>query len=202
MAGEGLTVDAITQVLNAIGQGEPHAAEQLLPLVYDELRRLAAQKLGNERPGQTLQPTALVHEAYLRLVDSGGASAPQRSWDGRGHFFAAAAEAMRRILVEGARRKKCGKHGGDRRRLDLEEHDVPVRPPPDEILALDESLTRLAGEDPEAVRVVELHFFAGLSIEEVAEVLGVSRATAYRQWAYARAWLRCVIGGKGEAPAW
>ena len=192
----------VTRILSAVEQGDPHAAAQLLPLVYDELRKLAAAKLADERPGQTLQATALVHEAYLRLVDSGGASAPQSSWDGRGHFFAAAAEAMRRILVEGARRKKRGKHGGDRQRVDLEEYDVPVRPPPDEILALDESLTRLAGEDLAAAQVVQLHFFAGLSIEEVAEVLGVSRATAYRQWAYARAWLRCDIGGEGEAPAW
>jgi RNA polymerase sigma factor (TIGR02999 family) len=193
----------VTRILSAAVQGDPHAADRLLPLVYDELRRLAAQRLAQEKPGQTLQPTALVHEAYLRLV-----AAPRQGegeeiqWDTRGHFFAAAAEAMRRILVESARRKKRAKHGGDRQRVDLDEQDVPVRPPPDEIVALDEALTRLVGEDPEAAKVVQLHFFAGLSIEQAAEALGVSRATAYRQWAYARAWLRCAIGGEGDAPAW
>jgi RNA polymerase sigma factor (TIGR02999 family) len=186
----------LSQILHAIAEGDPNAASQLLPLVYEELRKLAAQKLARETPGQTLQPTALVHEAYLRLV---GADEDQH-WDGRGHFFAAAAEAMRRILVESARRKKRAKHGGDHQRVDLHDQDVPVRPPPEEILALDEALTRLAEEDPEAARVVQLHFFAGLSIEQVAEGLGVSRATAYRQWSYARAWLRCAIGG--DAPAW
>src|SRR5262245_48093660 len=193
----------VAGVLSALEQGDPHAAGQLLPLVYDELRKLAAQKLAQEKPGQTLQPTALVHEAYLRLV-----AAPLREqesdtpWDSRGHFFAAAAEAMRRILVEQARRKKRAKHGGDLQRVELHDQEVPVRPPPDEIVALDEALTRLAEEDPEAARMVQLHFFAGLSIEQAAEALGVSRATAYRQWAYARAWLRCAIGGAGDAPAW
>jgi RNA polymerase sigma factor (TIGR02999 family) len=187
----------VTRILAAIEQGDPHAAEHLLPLVYDELRRLAAQRLAQEKPGQTLQPTALVHEAYLRLVDVEQA----RNWDSRGHFFAAAAEAMRRILVESARRKKRGKHGGHLKRLALEDRDVPVEPPPDDILALDDALTRLAEKDPEAARVVQLHFFAGLSIEQVAETLGVSRATAYRQWAYARARLRSAIdGGGGGAP--
>jgi len=186
----------VTQILEAIEQGDPHAAEQLLPLVYDELRRLAAQRLAQEKPGQTLQPTALVHEAYLRLVDVDQA----RHWDHRGHFFAAAAEAMRRILVESARRKKRGKHGGDLQRLALEDRDVPVPPPADDILALDDALTRLEETDPEAARVVQLHFFAGLPIEQVAETLGVSRATAYRQWAYARARLRSAIGG-GEGGA-
>jgi len=188
----------VTRILTAIEQGDPSAAGQLLPLVYDELRKLAAQKLAHETPGQTLQPTALVHEAYLRLVGEG--EGPH--WDNRGHFFAAAAEAMRRILVEGARRKKRAKHGGSRQRVDLDDQDVPVRPPPEEILALDEALARLAQEDREAARVVQLHFFAGLSIEQAAEALGLSRATAYRQWAFARAWLRCVIGGAGDAPAW
>jgi RNA polymerase sigma factor (TIGR02999 family) len=188
----------VTRILSAIHQGDPQAASQLLPLVYDELRKLAAQKLAQETPGQTLQPTALVHEAYLRLVGED----EERHWDSRGHFFAAAAEAMRRILVESARRKQRGKHGGDRRRVDLEERDTPAPSPPDEILALDEALPRLAQEDPAAAQVVRLHFFAGLSIERAAEVLGVSRATAYRQWAYARAWLRCAIGeGEDEAPA-
>jgi RNA polymerase sigma factor (TIGR02999 family) len=182
-----------TRILSAIEQGDTSAAEQLLPLVYDELRRLAAQRLAQEKPGQTLQPTALVHEAYLRLVDVEQA----RHWDSRGHFFAAA-EAMRRILVESARRKKRGKHGGHLQRLALEDRDVPVPPPADDVLALDDALTRLAEADPEAARVVQLHFFAGLSIEQVAEMLGVSRATAYRQWAYARARLRSAIDG-GEA---
>ena len=175
----------------------PQSASELLPLVYEELRKLAAHKLANEAPGQTLQPTALVHEAWLRLSGNGN-----QDWDGRGHFFAAAAEAMRRILVESARRKKRIKHGGDHRRVDLEDHDVPVRPPPEEILALDEALTRLEKEDPAAKQVVQLHFFAGLSIEQTAAALGISRATAYRQWAFARAWLRCALGGEGEAPAW
>jgi RNA polymerase sigma factor (TIGR02999 family) len=188
----------VTRILDSFAQGDPNAASQLLPLVYDELRRLAAQKLAHETPGQTLQPTALVHEAYLRLVGPEGGP----HWDSRGHFFAAAAEAMRRILVESARRKKRLKHGADRVQVDLQEQDVPVRPPDDQILALDEALTRFAAEDPEAARVVQLHFFAGLSIEQVAEATGVSRATAYRQWSYARAWLRVTIGDDGEAPAW
>jgi RNA polymerase sigma factor (TIGR02999 family) len=193
----------VTRILSAIEQGDPHAASQLLPLVYDELRKLAAQKLAHETPGQTLQPTALVHEAYLRLVASPpGEQREEPPWDSRGHFFAAAAEAMRRILVESARRKKRVKHGGEFQRVDLDDRDVPVQPPPDEILALDEALVRLAGEDPEAAKVVQLHFFAGLSIEQAAEALGTSRATAYRHWNFARAWLRCAIGGEGDAPAW
>src|SRR5262245_56707392 len=163
----GLTMDAISEVLNAIGQGDPHAASQLLPLVYDELRQLAAQKLAHESPGQTLQPTALVHEAYLRLVASGEGAAPRDpSWDGRGHFFAAAAEAMRRILVDNARRKQSSKHGGHLERVDLLGHDVSVEPPPEEVLALDQALTQLAAEDPAAAQVVQMHFFAGLPIEQ------------------------------------
>ena len=186
----------VTCILSAIEQGDPQAGEQLLPLVYDELRKLAAARLADEKPGHTFQPTALVHEAYLRLV----AGEQRQDWDGRGHFFAAAAEAMRRILVDNARRKKRGKHGGQHQRLSLEDRDVPVQPPADDILALDDALTRLADTDPEAARVVQLHFFAGLPIEEVAHMLGVSRATAYRQWAYARARLRSAIdGGGGEA---
>jgi RNA polymerase sigma factor (TIGR02999 family) len=184
----------ISRILSGIEQGDEQAAQQLLPLVYDELRTLAAQKLARENPGQTLQPTALVNEAYLRLVG-------EQKFDGRGHFFAAAAEAMRRILVETARRKKRLKRGGNLHRVDLDDHDVPVRPAAEEIVELDEALTQLAEEDPEAVRVVQLHFFAGLSIEQAAEALGVSRATAYRQWTYARAWLRCRIG-TGDGPAW
>jgi RNA polymerase sigma factor (TIGR02999 family) len=186
----------VTQILEAVANGDPQAAAQLLPLVYDELRRLAAARLGQEPPGHTLQPTALVHEAYLRLV--GTADEPR--WNSRGHFFAAASEAMRRILVESARRKARIKHGGGLQRVDLEADDVPVRPPAEEILALDEALTRLAEDDPDASRVVHLHFFAGLSIEEAAEALGISRAMAYRQWTYARAWLRCAIGG--DRPTW
>jgi RNA polymerase sigma factor (TIGR02999 family) len=188
----------VTHILDALASGDRQAAAQLLPLVYDELRRLAAHKLAQEKPGQTLQPTALVHEAYLRLVGT----ADQGRWNSRGHFFGAAAQAMRRILVESARRKQRVKHGGELQRLDLEEFDVPVTPPPEELLALEEALTRLAAEDAEAARIVDLHFFAGLSIDEVADALGVSRATVYRQWAYARAWLRCQLRGEGNAPAW
>ena len=190
-------MNEVTQALDAINQGDPGAA-QLLPLIYAELRRLAAAYLAREAPGHTLQPTALVHEAYLRLVGT----ADERHWNDRGHFFRAAAQAMRRILVDSARRKQRLKHGGAAQKLELEEHDVPVAPPPEELLALDEALTRLATEDADAARVVDLHFFAGFSIEEAAEVLGVSRATAYRQWAYARAWLHAELGGEGNAPAW
>lgn len=185
----------VTELLAAITDGDPRAAADLLPIVYDELRQLAAQKLAAEAPGQTLQPTALVHEAYLRLVGD-------QTFDSRGHFFAAAAEAMRRILVDNARRRKAVKHGGDFQRVELEDHGLPVRPVPDEIIAVDEALTRLTAEDPAAAQIVQLHFFAGLSIDQAAEVLGVSRATAYRQWSFARAWLRCAIGGDGDAPAW
>jgi RNA polymerase sigma factor (TIGR02999 family) len=194
----------VTQILHAIEQGDPQAASQLLPLIYDELRRLAAQKLAHETPGQTLQPTALVHEAYLRLVGAG----EQPHWAGRGHFLAAAAEAMRRILVENARRKQRSKRGGGRKRVDLAEQHEPVTPSPveqlaldEDILALDQALPRLAEEDAATAEVVRLHFFAGLSIEQVAEVLGVSRATAYRQWAYARAWLRDAMSGGEEETA-
>jgi RNA polymerase sigma factor (TIGR02999 family) len=164
----------------------------LLPVVYAELRQLAAARLARENPGLTLQPTALVHEAYLRLVG-------EQRFEGHGHFFAAAAEAMRRILVENARRKGRAKRGGDHQRVDLRGCAEIGDSPPDETLALDEALTRLATEDPEAAQVVQLHFFAGLSIEQAAEALGVSRATAYRQWSYARVWLRCAMDGGGEA---
>lgn len=191
----------LTQILSAVERGDRQASEQLLPLVYEELRKLAARKLAGERPGQTLQPTALVHEAYLRLI--GGDD--EACWDGRGHFYAAAAEAMRRILVDAARRKHRVKHGGDRKRAVLEDCDPPAGPGADEIVAsdeelvaLDDALTRLAEDDPEAARVVQLHFFAGLSIERVAEMIGVSRATAYRQWSFARAWLRSVMD-EGDA---
>jgi RNA polymerase sigma factor (TIGR02999 family) len=174
----------VTRILSAIEQGDPHAAEQLLPLVYDELRRLAAQKMAQERPGQTLDATGLVHEAYLRLV---GAEQGQQ-WTGHGHFFAAAAQAMRNILVDNARRKQRNKHGGGRHRVALDEA-LPARPDDDGLLALDEALSRLAAEDPEAAHVVQLRYFAGLSIEDAARALGISRAYAYRQWTFARAWL-------------
>ncbi len=181
----------VTRILSAIEQGDPSAAEQLLPLVYDELRKLAAQKLSRESPGQTLQATALVHEAYIRLVDT--EQAPH--WSSRGHFFAAAAEAMRRILVDSARRKQAQKHGGDWRRLPLDEVDLATWGTPEELLALDEALEKLAGEDLQAAQVVKLRLFAGLSMDRAAEAIGVSRATAYRQWTYARAWLRSEIRG-------
>jgi RNA polymerase sigma factor (TIGR02999 family) len=181
----------VTRILSAIEQGDPQAAEQLLPLVYEELRKLAGQRLAQEKPGQTLQATALVHEAYLRLVGSEwGSSAP--AWNSRGHFFAAAAEAMRRILVENARRKKRHRHGGGRRRVSL--RDVPaLERAPEDVLALDDALTRLAAEDPAAAELVKLRFYAGLSVEEAADALGVSRAQGYRHWSYARAWLRCAL---------
>jgi RNA polymerase sigma factor (TIGR02999 family) len=189
----------VTQILDAAAAGDPQAADQLLPLVYAELRRLAASLLRQEPPGQTLQPTALVHEAYLRLVGA----ADERGWNSRGHFFGAAAAAMRRILVESARRKNRVKHGGERQRVDMEDVAEGIVAPglPDDILALDEALDRLARQEPAAVQVVQLHFFAGLPIEEAAEVLAISRATAYRHWAYARAWLRCAISGEDMLPA-
>jgi RNA polymerase sigma factor (TIGR02999 family) len=179
----------VTCILSAIEQGDPSAAEQLLPLVYHELRKLAAQRLAQERPGQTLQATALVHEVYLRLVDVKQAE----HWNSRGHFFAAAAEAMRRILVEGARRKHRLKHGGAWRRLQLA--DAPDLPPADDLLALDETLRRLAAEDAQAARVVELRYFAGLGHEDVAATLGISVYLARQKWTYARAWLRHALGG-------
>jgi RNA polymerase sigma factor (TIGR02999 family) len=179
----------VTRILSAIEAGDPQAAEQLLPLVYDELRRLAAQRLAHEKPGQTLEATALVHEAYLRLV--GGEA--DVHWNSRGHFIAAAAEAMRRILVENARRKQTEKHGGQRRRIDLSQAEPMTQADPDAVLDLDEMLTLLATEDPEAAAVAELRIFAGLSVEEAAQALSTSRANAYRQWAYARAWLHARL---------
>src|SRR6516164_4932791 len=176
----------VTRILSAIDQGEPDAAEQLLPLVYDELRQLAAAKLAQEKPGQTLQATALVHEAYLRLVDVDKA----QHWNSRGHFFAAAAEAMRRILVERARSKGREKHGGDWRRVDFEKLDVLTSVSPDQLLALDDALARLAALDHVAGELVKLRYFAGMALDQAAVALGVSTATAYRHWAYARAWLR------------
>jgi RNA polymerase sigma factor (TIGR02999 family) len=175
----------VTQILNAIQQGAPHAAEELLPLVYEELRKLAAQRLVEEKPGQTLQATALVHEAYLRLV---GAQNLQ-SWDSRGHFFAAAAEAMRRILINRARDKKRVKRGGERRRVDLDRMEVALDTNDDQLIALDEALKQLAVEDPDVARLVNLCFFAGLTLKDSAASLGLALRTAERQWAYARAWL-------------
>jgi RNA polymerase sigma factor (TIGR02999 family) len=175
----------VTRILSAIEQGDLHTAEQLLPLVYDELRKLAAQKMAQEAPGQTLQATALVHEAYLRLVDVEKA----QHWNSRGHFFAAAAEAMRRILIEQVRRKDRLKHGAGRRRVELDAVELVVEIPADNLLALDEALIRLAQQDAQTARLVKLHCFAGLTIEQSAEALGLSARTAYRNWAFARAWL-------------
>ena len=175
----------VTRILSAIEQGDPHAAEQLLPLVYDELRKLAAQKLAQEKPGQTLQATALVHEAYIRLVDVDRA----QQWNSRGHLFAAAAEAMHRILIEQARRKDRSKHGGGRQRVELDVVDLAVEIPADHLLALDDALSRLAQQDAQTAQLVKLHCFAGLTIEQAAETLGLSARTAYRNWAFARAWL-------------
>jgi RNA polymerase sigma factor (TIGR02999 family) len=179
----------VTRVLSAIEHGDPHAAGQLLPLVYDELRRLAAHKLAHEQPGQTLQPTALVHEAYLRLVDHEQA----QHWNSRGHFFGAAAEAMRRILIDNARRKKAEKHGGTHRRIDLAEAEPVADARPEDLVELGDALDRLAGEDATAAVVARLRLFAGLSVEDAAQALGVSRAAAYRDWTYARAWLHACL---------
>jgi RNA polymerase sigma factor (TIGR02999 family) len=175
----------VTRILSAIEQGDPSAAEQLLPLVYDELRKLAAQKLAHEKPGQTLEATALVHEAYLRLV---GAQKVQR-WDSRGHFFAAAAEAMRRILLNRARDNKRAKRGGERRRVDLDRIEIALDTSDEQLIALDEALTQLAAEDADVARLVNLRFFAGITLKDAAVSLGLAQRTAERQWAYARAWL-------------
>jgi RNA polymerase sigma factor (TIGR02999 family) len=179
----------VTRILEALGRGDRRATGELLPIVYDELRRLAAQRLAHEVPGQTLQATALVHEAYLRLVGGG----PDRAWNGRAHFLAAAAEAMRHILVDAARRKARKKRGGERRRIDLA--DTPAPDADDDLLALDDALDRLAREDPIAAKVVELHQFAGLGHEETATALGITVYLARRKWTYARAFLRDAISG-------
>jgi RNA polymerase sigma factor (TIGR02999 family) len=179
----------VTRVLSAIEEGDPHAAEQLLPLVYEELRKLAAQRLAQEKPGQTLEATALVHEAYLRLVDV----KKVQHWNSRRHFFAAAAEAMRRILVEQARRKKRSKHGGGRQRVPLDEVQPVVHEGADELLAIHEALDKLAAADPQAAQLVQLRYFAGLSVEQAAETLGLPRSTAYVHWAYAKASLRVLL---------
>jgi RNA polymerase sigma factor (TIGR02999 family) len=185
-----------TQLLNAIEAGDPRASAQLLPLVYDELRRLAAQRLAQEKPGQTFEATALVHEAYVRLVGDGRG----QPWDGRGHFFAAAAEAMRRILVENARYKRRLRHGGGRKRLDLDGVDVADDAADERLLDLDEALAKLAAEEPEVAEVVKLRYFVGLTIEQTAEVRGISVRTANRHWAYARAWLHGQLKQSGEDP--
>src|SRR5262245_20995347 len=181
-----MTMTDVTRILSAIEGGDPHAAEELLPLVYDELRKLAAQKLAWEKPGQTLEATGLVHEAYVRLVD--GDKIPH--WHSRGHFFAAAAEAMRRILVDNARRKNAERHGGGWHRQDLIDAELAIDSTGEDLCAVDEALSQFAKRDPEAARLVELRFFAGLSLDDAARCLGVSPRSAYRQWAYARAWLR------------
>jgi len=178
-------MNEVTRILSAIEQGDPQASEQLLPVVYEELRRLAAQKLAHEKSGQTLQATALVHEAYLRLV---GVPTAQR-WDSRGHFFAAAAEAMRRILLNRARAKKRAKRGGERRRVNLDQIEIALDTDDEQLIALDEALVQLAVEDADAARLVNLRFFAGLPLKDAAVSLGLAPRTAERQWAYARAWL-------------
>jgi RNA polymerase sigma factor (TIGR02999 family) len=190
-------MNEVTRILSAIEQGDPQAAQELLPLVYDELRKLAAQRLAEEKPGQTLQATALVHEAYLRLV---GAQKVQ-PWDSRGHFFAAAAEAMRRILINRARDKKRAKRGGERRHVDLDQIEIALDTNDEQLFALDEALSQLAVEDPDAARLVNLRFFAGLTLKDTAVSLGLARRTAERQWAYARAWLYARLRPDGGRSA-
>jgi RNA polymerase sigma factor (TIGR02999 family) len=187
----------VTQILNAIDQGDRQAAAQLLPLVYDELRQLAARKMAQEKPGQTLQATALVHEAYLRLVDVDRA----QHWHSSRHFFAAAAEAMRRILIESARHKRSEKQGGGRERISLDGVDAVDESRPTDLVALDEALSKLAAEDPTKAQLVTLRYFAGLSVQDAADVLGISRATADRYWSYARTWLFCELGGTTADPS-
>jgi RNA polymerase sigma factor (TIGR02999 family) len=194
-------MNEVTHILSAIEEGDPQAAEQLLPLVYDELRRLAAQKLAHEKPGLTLQATALVHEAYLRMVDVERA----QRWTSRRHFFAAAAEAMRRILVENARRKKRLKRGGGRQRCTLQEDNCVAPPPDDRLLALDEVLGQLATAHPELAELVKLRYFAQMTVEQTAELLGLSPRTVKRNWVYASAWLRRAMvresGSQADAPS-
>jgi RNA polymerase sigma factor (TIGR02999 family) len=192
----------VTRILSAIEQGDPHAPEQLLPLVYEELRRLAAQKIARETPGQTLQATALVHEAYLRLVAT--PASPELAqhvphWNSRGHFFAAAAEAMRRILVERARHKKSQKAGGDQQRHGIDDIEPAIPGPDLDLLALNEALTKLESQDRRKAELVKLRFFAGMTIEEAAQALGISTATANSDWVYARCWLRVEI--EGQSPS-
>ena len=184
----------VTRILNAIEQGDARAADELLPLIYEELRHLAAQKMSRERPGQTLQATALVHEAYIRLV-----GAQDQDWKGRTHFFAAAAEAMRRILIENARRKGRLKHGGGQHKAELHTPDLAIEGPSDDLIALDEAITKLSKEEPIVANLVKMRYFAGLTLEQSAEILGIARRTADRYWAYARAWLHKEIA-KGDKP--
>jgi RNA polymerase sigma factor (TIGR02999 family) len=191
----GKTMTAVTTILSAVEQGDPHAAEQLLPLVYEELRKLAGQKLACEKQGQTLQATALVHEAYIRLVDVERV----QQWDSRGHFFAAAAEAMRRILVDRAREKSCQKRGGKLKKLKIDAIDLATTATPDQLLALDEALAKLAQEDGAAAKLVHLRYFAGLTVDEAGKAIGISTATAYRHWNYARAWLHSELGGMADS---
>jgi RNA polymerase sigma factor (TIGR02999 family) len=178
----------VTRILEAVEKGDPHAANELMPLVYEELRKVAAQQLANEKPGQTIQPTALVHDAYLRLVDA----KHEVHWSGRGHFFAAAAVAMRRILIEVARGKRRLRHGGGRTRVELIDAAAPL--PDDDLVALDEALTRLAAEDPVAAQVVEIRHFTGLGHQDIADALGITVYLARQKWTYARAWLRNALG--------
>ena len=187
----------VTRILSAIEQGDPHAPEQLLPLVYDELRKLAAQRLSQEKPGQTLQATALVHEAYLRLVDGDVI----QSWDSRGHFFAAAAEAMRRILVEQARRKRTLKGGGGVQRVELAGIDPVIAGPTLDLLALNDALEKLAAKDPRKAELIKLRFFAGLTNEQVAQALGVATSTVDLDWAYAKSWLRVEMSAERRGTA-
>ena len=178
----------VTRILDAVRQGNVRATDELLAAVYQELRRLAAVRLGQEPAGQTLQATALVHEAYIRLV-----GAEDQSWEGRGHFFAAAAEAMRRILIEKARHKRRSKRGGDRQRIDLEDATLAIEGPCEDVIAVDEALTKLAQEDKIVADLVKMRYFAGLNLDQIAKILGISRRTADRYWAYARAWLHREI---------
>ena len=191
----------VTRILSAIEQGDPHAAAELLPLVYDELKKLAAQRMAQEKPGQTLQATALVHEAYLRLVPSGGTPSPQdQHWDSRGHFFAAAAEAMRRILVEQARRKKSVKAGGEFQRIALSEVEPAIEAPHLDLLALHEALEKLQARDSRKAALVKLRFFAGLTNEQAAHALGIATSTADADWAYAKSWLRAEMSAADALP--
>lgn len=187
-------MNEVSRILSNVAHGDPNAAARLLPLVYDDLRRLAAARLAAEPAGHTLQPTALVHEAYLRLVGTPGGA----RWDHRGHFFAACAEAMRRILIDAARRKNRGKHGGGLNRHDATDHFIAAPQPDEDLVALDAALTRFEAIEPQKAELVKLRYFAGLTIEEAAEALGISPATAKRHWAYSKAWLLQAIGGPSE----
>ena len=185
----------VTRILGDMERGDRQAAEELLPLVYQELRKLAASKMANEAPGQTLQPTSLVHEAWLRLTGD-----EDVKWEGRAHFFGAAAEAMRRILIDNARRKHAMRHGGGQQRLDIQEIELPAGTQDDDLLAINEALDRFAAQDPKKAELIKLRYFVGLTIKEAADVLGISEATAKRNWAYARAWLYKEIGETSETP--